>query len=503
MLNLYPITPVGPQANDYSVKVNGRAAQLDTARVSSVPYSRRWPGHQRQIEQTELVNFLSMAADEPVSVEISSDTQDLSQAVVRPLSLGIHPQVEGNTARFTVPGPAYFTFEPNGRSHAMHFFIDEPEKNRPAADAPGVVYFGPGIHEPGLIKLEDNQTLYLEEGAVVFACIRAFDARNIRILGRGILDNSHNKERILFEANAVGNEAAVKNAVREHAVQLEYCTNVQIDGITIRDSLRYHIRPIGCRNLSISNVKIIGSWRYNSDGIDMHNCENAIIDHCFVRTFDDAICIKGFDCYYEGDVEAQVQKAMHYNGGNYENFRHALVRNCIVWNDWGRSLEIGAETRAREICDIRFENCDIIHVIDAPLDCYNVDYAHVHDIRYRGINIEYDDVIPLMRLQQSDDEPYRPGPPESQPSVIALSIVAHPEYSAGGNRRGINSGFLFEDIRLHSNKRPVYFYFSGYDREHLVSNVQIRNFQLNGRPLDLENECKQLVNQFCKDIRIE
>ena len=502
MLKIYPVTPVSPQATDYVVKVNGRIVSLDTARVSAMPFNRRWPGHQRQIEQTELVNFLSMSADEPVTFEVSSDRLDLSRAVVRPLSLGVTPQFHGNTAVFTVPRPAYFTFEPAGRSHALHLFIGPPEKNRPSLDDSGVIYFGPGLHEAGLIELKDNQTLYLDEGAVVFACVRAFDARNIRILGRGILDNSHNRERILFEANEIGNEAAVNNAERDHTVQLEYCTNVQIDGITIRDSLVYTIRPIGCRNLSISNVKVIGNWRYNSDGIDMHNCENVLVDNCFLRTFDDSVCVKGFDCYYEGDVEAEVQKAMHYGGGCYEDFRHVLVRNCVIWNDWGKCLEIGAETRAGEICDIRFEECDIIHVTSTPLDCCNVDYAHVHDVRYRAINIEFDDVIPALRIQCSDDDSYRPGPSDNQPAVIAVSTIFHPEYSAGGDRRGRNSGFVFKDIRLHSNKKPV-FYFGGYDRDHLTSDIVIRNFQLNGRPLASETDYELDTNDFCKDIRVE
>ena len=48
----------------------------------------------------------------------------------------------------------------------------------------------------------------------------------------------------------------------------------------------------GCRNLDIEDVKIIGNWRYNSDGIDMHNCEYVRIRDCFVRTYDDSICIR-------------------------------------------------------------------------------------------------------------------------------------------------------------------------------------------------------------------
>ncbi len=51
----------------------------------------------------------------------------------------------------------------------------------------------------------------------------------------------------------------MNNAVRLHTIQLKYCTNIEIEGITIRDSLVYNIRPIACENLTIKNVMIITS----------------------------------------------------------------------------------------------------------------------------------------------------------------------------------------------------------------------------------------------------
>ena len=502
MLKIYPVTEIEPAPADYAVKVNGQSVPLNIARVSKKPFNRRWPGHQRQLEQSEEAAFVSMASDEPLSIEVSSPSgKDLSRAVVRPAALGVKPEIRGSVARFTVSGNTYFTFEPEGRRNALHFFIDPPANYGVSPDDPSVLYFGRGVHEPGMIELKDNQTLFLDEGAVVFACVHAIGAENIRILGRGILDNSRNRETIRFEANEKNNEAAVDNAERLHTIQLEYCTNVVIDGITIRDSLVYNIRPVGCRNLSVSNVKIIGCWRYNSDGIDMHNCENVLVDHCFLRTFDDSICVKGFDCYYEGDVEAQVQAAMHWNGGNYENFRHVLVRDCVIWNDWGKCLEIGAETRAEEICGILFEKCSVIHVTHSVLDCFNVDYAHVHDVIWRDIDVEFDDVIPPPALQGADEETYQPVDRDYQPAVCCALVAFHPEYSAGGARRGLNENLTFENIRLLSNKKPV-FYFEGYDAEHPARNVVIRNFLLNGQPLR-PGDYKLALGEFCENVRVE
>lgn len=483
MFKLYPITKTEPYTENYEVKINGKKVELDTARVSAMPFNRRWPGHQRGLEQTELINFLSLETDEPLYFEIKL-LKAFEKVVVRPFSLGIEPKIsDDGVISFTLEKAAYFTVEPFGRNDALHVFADPVSDYNVNVDDENVIYYGAGEHDVGMIELKSNQTLFIDEGAVVYACIRALDAENIKILGRGILDNSRNKEEILFEHNAENNDTAVKNAVRNHTVQIEYCTNVYIDGITIRDSLVYNIRPIGCQNLTIKNVKIIGCWRYNSDGIDMHNCVDVLIYNCFLRTFDDSICIKGFDCFHAGNVEEAVRKAMYRGGKSYNVFKNVVIKNCTIWTDWGKSLEIGAETRAEEISNIVFEDCDVIHVMGAPLDCYNIDYADVYDCVYRNIGVEYDDVIMAPMIQSNDAEEYINRNVDHAPWLICVITGVHHEYSAGGERRGKCRDLRFENIHMFGRFEPK-FYFSGYDAEHQTKDIVIENIYLNGKLIE-------------------
>ena len=479
--HLYPVIQTELRCEDYTVKVNGTEVVLDVARVSAVPFNRRWPGHQRQMDQSEVISFLSLATDEALTFEISPK-EPFEQVNIRPKSLGITPEVKNGKIVFTLEKPAYFTVEPYGRNHALHIFADPMPDYDVDKNDPSVLYFGAGEHDVGMLELKSNQTLFIDEGAVVYACIRAIDAENIRILGRGILDNSRNRERILFEVNAENNHEDVGNAVREHTVQLEYCTNVEIDGITIRDSLVYNIRPIGCNKLTIQNVKIIGCWRYNSDGIDMHNCVDVHISDCFIRTFDDSICVKGFDFYYDGDVEAAVHAAMYRNGRSYDVFQNVLIENCVIWNDWGKCLEIGAETRAEEIRNITFRNCDLIHLTGPVLDCMNVDYADVHDITFTDIRIEADEVIPKPLIQKNDAEQYRNTDPLYMPPTICVQVLFHYEYSAGGKRRGRNRDMLFRNIHVYSDKLPRAS-FEGYDDTHKTEHIRISDLYLNDEPI--------------------
>ena len=492
-IRVYPVIKQEYHTEYYKIKINGVPVNLDSARISAYPFNRRWPGHQRPIEQSEIINFLSFSMDETVEMEIIPK-YEFKDVEIRPKRAGIKYRIESGVIKIRLNAPQYFTVEPFGRKHALHIFADKlcdynTEKNN--AD---VIYFGAGEHDVGVLHLRSNQTVFIDEGAVVYGCIYARDAQNIKILGSGILDNSRNKEKILFEINAENNDEDVRNAERMHTIQTEYCSGIMIKGITIRDSLVYNIRPIACKDIEISNVKIIGCWRYNSDGIDMHNCENVHISDCFIRTYDDSICVKGFDFY-------QNEDDMYYKGRNYDFFKNITVERCVIWNDWGKCLEIGAETRAKTISQILFKDCDIIHITHMPLDCMNVDYAHVYNVIYENISVEYDELIPEPKIQRSDSESYESYDPDYTPYLIVNEIVFQKEYSAGGKIRGKNYNFIYKNIYLYGRQMPK-IKISGYDKEHQCENIIISDLYWNDKKIENINDIQFECNEYCHNIQI-
>ena len=334
--HLYP-QPAGEVRNaaGYVVTVDGQPAGVAAVRNSAMPVNIRWPGHQREIDQTEIDGMVRFSTAGKAVIAVTAP-RDFKEVKVRPYSKGVKAEVAGRTATFTIPGPGAYSVEFDGPHENLHVFADPPETLKVNVGEKGVRYFGPGEHDAGLITLKTGETLYIDEGAVVFGRVEARDADHIRILGRGILDMSCIKEQPVAIDPKLAEEQrkrgfAITNAKRWNAMKLEFCDDVLIDGITIRDSLLYNIRPIGCRNLTIRNVKICGNWRYNSDGIDMHNCENVRISDCFVRTFDDAICVKGFD-YTMNESE------MLHDGYHHNVFTNVVVERCTVWCDWGHCL---------------------------------------------------------------------------------------------------------------------------------------------------------------------
>ena len=161
---IYPVLHTQPFCNDYKILVNGREIESNTARVSAVPFNRRWPGHQRQIEQTEAIQFVSLAfdaSDAPLSFEIIPNAP-FEDVKIRPQSLGIAPTVENGAIRFTLDKPAYFTVEPYGRNRALHIFADPMPAYGVDIHSPDVIYFGAGEHDVGMLELKSNQTLFID-----------------------------------------------------------------------------------------------------------------------------------------------------------------------------------------------------------------------------------------------------------------------------------------------------------------------------------------------------
>lgn len=461
--------------NGFAVEINGEEIPVYEACCSAAPVNIRWPGHQRNINQTETCFAARFDFTGKCDIAIHA-FRDFKEVIVRPLSRRIATAVNGRTIEFSIDNPGFFSVELDGIHHNLHLFADKIVDYSDVLAGKKVRHFGPGEHDMGLITLESGEAIYLDPMAVVYGRVVARDADDIAIVGRGILDCSRVKEVALEIDPALAEEQrkkgfAITNVRRFDAIRLEFCDRVVIDGPTIRDSPLYNIRPIACRDIAIANVKIIGSWRYNSDGIDMHNCERVRIRECFVRTFDDAICIKGFDY-------AMNEADMLHDGCRHAFFRDAVIEGCTVWADWGRQLEFGAETRTEEISDVHFRNCDLIHGHCAACEVQNCDYADIHDVSFEDINIEMD--APHRPTHYSEDMEVADGADTEYQSVaFASTIHVIPEYSKDDRRRGRNRDILVKNVRITARETP-FISLRGFDETHRTCNVMLEGIYLNG-----------------------
>jgi polygalacturonase len=83
----------------------------------------------------------------------------------------------------------------------------------------------------------------------------------------------------------------VDSYLRPPFIQPYGCTNVLIEGVTIRNSPMWEINPVLCRNVTVRGVQI-DSHGPNNDGCDPESCRDVLIERCRFDTGDDCIAIK-------------------------------------------------------------------------------------------------------------------------------------------------------------------------------------------------------------------
>jgi hypothetical protein len=474
-ISMHPFPNVEEASDDFLVKINGSPIFVHKARVSAFPMCQEWKGYQRPLEQTELASFAYWDMSQPVIVEISS-RRPLKSVTIRPSSYGIKHEADGDRISFELDRPRQIVVEVNGSSCALHLFANPVEEFAVNKQDPLVKYFGPGIHHAGIIELKDNETLYIESGAVVHGLVQAWAATNIRILGRGILDSSGFERTLTLEQSAEDYLVG--------ALFLYQCNQVEINGIILRDPRCFAVVPINCRHVHIHNIKLIGLWRYNTDGIDIVNCQHVKIEKSFIRTFDDSIVIKGLK---------YNPLAGKFPDSDEQNIYDIYIKDCVIWNDWGSALEIGAETRVNEISNITYKDCDIIHATDVACRIHNSDRALVKDVRYENIHVEFDQPMLKPVIQQTKDEKYDMEKDDYCPRLFAF-VIGKRRYSLD-EERGKILNVLAKDISVTCKSLPDSTMF-GYDESHKVENVVFDNVRINAKKVQHANESGFKIGDF-------
>ncbi|MEO7531297.1 MAG: glycoside hydrolase family 28 protein, partial [Sediminibacterium sp.] len=145
------------------------------------------------------------------------------------------------------------------------------------------------------------------------ALIYAYGQENIAVTGNGTLDGnadadnwwSWNKGRpskqvpardLLHELNHKQTDPRTRifgdgSFLRPNFFQPYKCKNVLISNVRMINSPMWNVNPVLCENVTIKNLKIIAHGT-NTDGVDPESCKNVLISNCYFDTGDDCIAIK-------------------------------------------------------------------------------------------------------------------------------------------------------------------------------------------------------------------
>lgn len=516
-------------SNDYNVKINEIDVDVFITRVSKMPFNRDWPNKQRALSQTELASVISFTSDEKVEIEVKPNKK-FSEVAIRPLSDNVEFKVVNDIIYFTLQKPGQYVLELDGIHNPLFIFFDPFKDYSSFKKDKNLLYFGEGVHYPGEIKIKNNQTIFIDRNAVVYGSIVGVGVKNVKIIGNGILDGNwedrtNNNFIFPFDFSRVYEElwGAVNHVfsikpnlnllppskkpyvpgsgtklyrnkkqfnkflsdmlILKSGIHLYKCENVVIDGIIMNGVAGLSNTIVGSNNVHYDNVKVIGMWKHNNDGIDFYNCHDCSVKNTFIRAFDDCICMKG-----------QL-------GWDTENTYNMLVENCVVWTDWGHQLEIGVDTVAKKIYNIKYLDCDCLHPVFTPIDVACGTMAKVSDITFENIRVEYSKYDQLYVVQKSDDDVYieRPGHVE-----VFSANVGNPLLWSGDNIAGEIDGVTLENIKVLGDNDMEFpgMWLKGFAENNDIKNVKIKNITFNGKKINDISKLKIKTNEFVQDITL-
>lgn len=436
---VYPAISALTTSDLYSVQVNGQDIWTERFRtnmdISKLPdwFIEPYTKVQQEIHQA------SFACEGGVSISIRVP-KAIRHAAIHPASRRLTSHIEANVLTFSISGPDKLYIEVDDLP-PLCVFADPIDHETISSNSPHVRYFAPGVHRPGYITPNDNDTIYLAAGAVVYGGIRAKGVKNLRVLGRGILDGGSQFEQMVL---------------------IENCKEVRFEGVMIRNGDGWTNTLVNCDGVTYDNVKVL-SFCPAGDGIDPLNSRHVVISHCFLRCTDDCIAIKA-------PANDQVVNDI------------LVADDTMIGFAFSDGVTIGFETNAPTITNVTVRNCDVIlarggsrvdgHsgfsiVCDGPADISN--------ILYDNIRVERSD-IKLFELIVTDGTKYGIDPPGHIKNVTLRNVA-------------------------WAHEGPIML--KGFDESHKVQMISFENCTVAGKPLrDLKTTVMH-VGTFVDDVDVK
>ena len=409
----------------------------------------------------------------PVTMEITVSGQtELGDVVVRPLSSGITPAVEGNVITFQIAEPDVYTVEWGGSvMNAMHIFANAIDYDAPTESTDTVKYIGPGAWSIDTMVLTDGMEVYISGGAVVQGIIVGNKVSNAKISGHGFIDGSNNESWMLAQRTAYV------------PISLSECENVDISGIAMLDPNAWCVNIYDCDHVTVDGVKIITA-RPNGDGITIQSSRNITVSNSFVRSWDDSLVVKNYS---------------NIKGSDSANI---TFDNCQVWTDLAQSMEIGYETNKGgkinpTIQNITFQNITVLHNFHKPvMSIHNADDAAVSGIRYKNITVE--------------DASMGKGDAGENAQLIDITIASSSWSST--KTRGTIDDVVFDGIYVLDGDDSIDFRegnlcpirIQGFDAEHMVTDVTVNDLYILDEAVTDETVTENpstSIDKFTKNIR--
>ena len=229
---------------------------------------------------------------------------------------------------------------------------------------------GVGYNHKGIIHADGAQNVMLTGGGSVKGNGEYFGRKPL--LDSNVTEHSEYIDVIEMRKTARAQIRFAHESKYGGAVYIKNCTGFTADNFIIENSAHWSFRIENCDGVGISNF-VINNNRHvaNADGFDIAGTGNISINHCFVSTADDGICVKNAIWL-----------------GNNKAISNITVRDCEVIS-CANSFKIGTET-TYDISNVSVEDCrffmtDIYPGTVSGIAIESADGARVHNVKVNNI----------------------------------------------------------------------------------------------------------------------
>jgi polygalacturonase len=148
--------------------------------------------------------------------------------------------------------------------------------------------------------------------------------------------------------DALGNDRPYEGN-RPMLINFRNCTNILIQGVTLRNAASWVQTYDQCKNLEIDHITVDSKAYWNNDGIDIVDCEGVKITNSFIDSADDGICLKSHDeksfcnnILVSNNTIRSSANAIKFGTASYGGFRNITVVNNKVFDTYRSAIALEA-----------------------------------------------------------------------------------------------------------------------------------------------------------------
>lgn len=284
------------------------------------------------------------------SITLSSIEPNVRNAIVLPKSKGIVCDVSGENIAFDITEYGIYTVLINDDSmqYAFTLFVEEYtdeeaeiENYKNKYGEENVAVFDKKYYELDTIDLNNFKAVYFRRGSY-FKATHLYDISDEASLTnipvkRTFLNVQGKTDFVIdgfgtFDFNSCDWKEVDPMSVTD-------CKNGYINGLNFINPSHWTFYTYACENLTVNNISTTG-YRMNSDGINICNSKNILVENSFARTGDDSFSVKTMNPSYTAE--------------------NICFDSCVAWSTKARCFGITGEVEA-DISDVTFKNCSVVN----------------------------------------------------------------------------------------------------------------------------------------------